>query len=63
MDEDTQEETRRVNEEVALAAVEFLGAIRAVAPPVSVVFTVCASMMAAEGGGWRPMAVRTRSRS
>ena len=51
MDEDTQEETRRVNEEMALAAVEFLGPVIAVDPPFSVVFTVCASMMAAEGCG------------
>jgi hypothetical protein len=51
MDEDTQEETRRLNEEMALAAVEFLGAIIAVDPPFSVVFTVYASMMAAEGCG------------
>jgi hypothetical protein len=49
VDEDTQEETRRVNEAMALAAVEFFGAIVAVRPPVSVVFIVWASMMAAEG--------------
>jgi hypothetical protein len=63
MDEDTPQETRRLNEEMALAAGELLGAIIAMRPPVSVVFTVCASMIAAEGCGWRPMAVRTRSRS
>jgi hypothetical protein len=63
MDEDTPQETRRLNEEMALAAVEFLGAIIAMYPPFSVVFTVCASMMAAEGCGWRPMRVRTASRS
>jgi hypothetical protein len=51
MDEDTQQETRRVHEEMALAAVEFFGAVIAVGPPCSVVFTVCASMMAAEGCG------------
>jgi hypothetical protein len=51
VDEDTPHETRRLNEEMALAAVELLGAIIAVGPPCSVVFTVCASMMAAEGGG------------
>ena len=39
------------------------GAIIAVNPPFSVVLTVCASIMAAEGCGWRPMPVRTRSRS
>jgi hypothetical protein len=62
VDEDTQEETRRVNEEMALAAVEFLGAIIAMRPPFSVVFTVWASMMAAEGCGRRPMRVRSSSR-
>jgi hypothetical protein len=51
VDEDTQQETRRLNEEMALAAVEFLGAIIPVRPPFSVVFTVCASMIAAEGCG------------
>jgi hypothetical protein len=51
MDEDTQQETRRINEEMALAAVKFFRAVIAVDPPVSVVFTVCASMMAPEGCG------------
>jgi hypothetical protein len=63
VDEDTQQETRRITEEMALAAIEYLRAVIAVGPPFSVVFTVCASMMAAEGGGWRPMAVRMRPRS
>jgi hypothetical protein len=51
MDEDTPQETRRLNEEMALATVECLGAIVAVAPPFAVVLTVWASMMAAEGCG------------
>jgi hypothetical protein len=51
MDEDTQQETRRIHEAMALAAVEFLRAIIAVGPPFSVVLTVCASMLAAEGCG------------
>ena len=51
VDEDTHEETRRVNEEMALAAVELLRAVIAVGPPFSVVFTVWASMIAAEGCG------------
>jgi hypothetical protein len=50
VDEDTQEETRRVNEEMARAAVELLRAIIAMRPPVSGVFTVWASMIAADGG-------------
>jgi hypothetical protein len=49
VDEDTPEETRRLNAEMARAAVEFLGAVIAVAPPFSVVLTVWASMMAPEG--------------
>jgi hypothetical protein len=40
MDEDTHEETRRLNEEIACTAVEFFGAVIAVRPPCSVVFTV-----------------------
>jgi hypothetical protein len=63
MDEDTPQETGRLHEAMACAAVEFLRAVIAVGPPCSVVFTGCASMIAAEGGGWRPIAVRTRSRS
>jgi hypothetical protein len=63
VDEDTQEETRRINEEMTLAPIELLRAIIAMRPPFSVVFTVWASMMAAEGWGWRPMRVRTSSRS
>jgi hypothetical protein len=51
MDEDTQEETRRLNEEMTLAAMEFLGTIIAVDPPCSVVLTVWAAIMAAEGCG------------
>jgi hypothetical protein len=63
VDQDAQQETRRINEEMALAAIEFLRAIIPVGPPFSVVFTVCASIIAAEGCGWRPMRVRTSSRS
>jgi hypothetical protein len=63
MDEDTPQETRRLNEEMALAAVAFLRTVIAMDPPLSVVFTVCASMTAAEGCGWRPIWVCTRSRS
>jgi hypothetical protein len=63
VDQDAQEETRRLNEEMACAALELLPPIVAVDPPVSVVFTVGASMIAAEGWGWRPMAVRTSARS
>jgi hypothetical protein len=62
VDEDTPEETRRRNEAMACAAVELFGAIIAVDPPCAVVLTVCASIMAAEGWGWRPIRVRTASR-
>jgi hypothetical protein len=51
VDKDTQQETRRINEEMAFAAIDFLRAVIAVDPPFSAVFTVCASMMAAEGCG------------
>jgi hypothetical protein len=63
MDEDTQQETRRLNEEMTCAAVELLRPVIAVGPPFSVVFTVWASMIAAEGCRWRPMRVRAASRS
>jgi hypothetical protein len=59
MDADAPEETRRLNEKMALAAVEFFGTIIARRPPLSVVFTVWAAMTAADGWGWRPMWVRT----
>jgi hypothetical protein len=48
MDEDAQEETRRIHEEMTFAAIELLRAVIAVDPPFSVVFTVCASIIAAE---------------
>ena len=51
MDEDTHEETRRLNEGMALAPIELLRAVIPMRPPLSVVFTVWASMMAAEGWG------------
>jgi hypothetical protein len=40
VDRDTPQETRRLNEEMALAAIAFLGTIMAMRPPFSVVFTV-----------------------
>jgi hypothetical protein len=49
--EDTPQATRRRNEEMALAAMAFFRAIIAVGPPVSVAFTVWASMTAAAGWG------------
>jgi hypothetical protein len=51
MDEDAPQETRRINEAMALAAIELLRAIIAVSPPVSLVLTVRASMTAPEGWG------------
>jgi hypothetical protein len=63
VDEDTHEETRRLTEEMALAPIELLRAVIPMRPPVSVVFTVWASMMAAAGWGWCPMRVQTSSRS
>jgi hypothetical protein len=55
MDKDGPQEARRINEAMALAASELLRAIIAMSPPVSVVFTVCASLTAPEGWGWRPI--------
>jgi hypothetical protein len=49
VDQDTQEETRRINEEMALAPADLLGPIIAMRPPFSVVFTDWASRMAADG--------------
>jgi hypothetical protein len=61
VDKDTQEETRRLHEEMALAPADLLGPIIAMRPPFAVVFTDWASMTAADGWGWRPIWVRTRS--
>jgi hypothetical protein len=63
MDDDTPQATRRLNEEMTRAPIERLGAVIAVRPPVAVVFTAWASMMAAEGWGWPPIWVRPCSRS
>jgi hypothetical protein len=50
VDQDTPEETRRLHEAMACAPMELLRAVIAVGPPVAVVLTVGAAMMAAEGG-------------
>jgi hypothetical protein len=51
MDEDTPQETRRLNEAMTFAAIELLRAVITVDPPFSVVFTVCASIIAPDGCG------------
>jgi hypothetical protein len=51
VDEDTPQETHRVHEAVARAAVEFRRPIRPMRPPVHVVFTAWAALRAAEGCG------------
>jgi hypothetical protein len=51
VDEDTPPETRRVHEEMALAAVTFLRPIITMRPPVAVVSTVWGSIIAADGWG------------
>lgn len=51
MDEDPPQETRRVIEEMALAAVKFLRPIITMRPPFAVVFTVWVSIIAADGWG------------
>lgn len=63
MDKDTPQETRRLTEEMAFATIEILRAVRAVAPPLSVVFAICTSMMAPEGCTGGPRPVRTQSQS
>jgi hypothetical protein len=62
MGEDPPEEPRRLNEDMARAAVAFLRAVIARRPPFAAVLTVWASMIAPEGCGGRPIWVRTRSR-
>jgi hypothetical protein len=62
MDEDTPQETRRLHEAMACAPMNFLRAVVAVAPPLSVVLTVWASIIAADGWGGRPRRVRTSAR-
>jgi hypothetical protein len=62
VDQDTQEETRRLDEAMACAAIEWLPPIVAVDPPCSVIFTVWAAMTAVEGWGWCPIDVRTAAR-
>jgi hypothetical protein len=62
-DHDREEQPERVDEEVPCAAVDLCGRVVAVAPPVSVVFTDCRSMIPALS--WRrfPAATRTSPRS
>jgi hypothetical protein len=59
---DTQQETRRINEDVAFAAADLLRPVLAMGPPFSVVFTDCESMIAAEGWAQRPIWRRSCSR-
>jgi hypothetical protein len=56
---DLADQPEGVDQQVALAAVELLGAVVAVAPPRSVVLTLWLSKIAALGVGARPC--RTRS--
>ena len=63
MDDHRQHQTDRIDEQMALAAVQFLGAIVAARPPFSVVLADWLSRMAALGCAWRPARCRTTSRS
>jgi len=56
-----QQETRRLNEDVALAPADLLPPVVAVGAPFSVVLTDCESMTAAEGWASRPISWRSLS--
>jgi hypothetical protein len=62
MDENLQDQPIRVDEQVALAPLDLLTAIKAASPPFCVVFTDWLSMIAALGVGLRPAFTRTASR-
>jgi hypothetical protein len=58
-----QQQAEGVDQQVALAAAGLLGAVVAVRPPRSVVFTLWLSKTAALGVGRRPWRTRSRARS
>ncbi len=58
-----QEQPQRVDQQVAFAAVQLLGAVIAVPPPFSVVLTLWLSKITALGVGSRPWRRRSCSRS
>lgn len=62
-DDDDEEEPERIDEHMALASVQLLGRVIAMAPPFSVVLTDWLSMMPALGCRCFPAATRTLPRS
>ena len=59
MDDHAQQQTRAVDRDVALAALDPLGGVPAARPPFSVVFTLWVSTIAAVGLGSRPSLSRS----
>ena len=63
MHHNDNDQADRIDDYMALAAVDFLAGVVAADPPFSVVFTLWLSMIAALGVASRPAATRTSSRS
>ena len=59
VDDDTEQETRGIDPDMALAAFDLLGGIVAARPPFSVVLTLWVSMMTAVGLASRPSVSRS----
>ena len=62
MNNDSQNQSHRVNDNMPLATVDLLARVVTVRPPFSVVFTLWLSTIAAEGDFLRPADTRTLSR-
>lgn len=62
MNNDSQDQPQRVDDEMPLATVDLLARVIATDPPFSVVSTLWLSMIAAEGDFFRPADTRTLSR-
>ena len=62
VDNDREDQSERVDDDMPLASLDLLAAIVTAQPPFSVVFTDWLSMIAAEGVDSRPACTRTCSR-
>ena len=58
-----QRQATRIDQQMTLAAVQFLGPVPAARPPFSVVFALWLSKIAALGAGDRPARARVATRS